>query len=79
MTKTLGINTAIGFIRHKRITVGALAFDAPVALEKNPNGVGIRSKDNGQAYVPYPRTLNGKVLHVLPGGMLTTGGDPHAG
>lgn len=76
MTKTLGTDTALGFVRHKRITVGTLAFDAPVALEMNPSGIGIRMERS--AYMPYPQILNGKFLHVLPGGMLTTG-DPHAG
>ena len=60
--------TAFGPINHLRVTdaygVKGLTIDAPVMLMK-----GHRSG----AQMPYPEMSEGKMVHILPGGVRITG------
>ena len=66
--KTLGTETADGFIQHKRVTLGGISFDAPVRVRVRENGRTLLAKQSDDSYVPFPECIDGKPVFALPGG-----------
>lgn len=80
MKKTLGTETAFGFIRHLRVTFGGVSFDAPVRLQlertKTGRMVVVMRRGNGQNdMLPLPEVgkRKGEYVYALPGGFSTVG------
>ena len=80
MKKTLGTETAVGFIKHLRVTFGGVSFDAPVRLQLERTKTGRmavvmrRGKgENNMLPVPEVGKRTGEYVYALPGGFSTVG------
>lgn len=80
MKTKLGTETAVGFIRHLRVTLGGVSFDAPVRLklERTKTGrkaVVMRSVKGQNDMLPVPEVgkRNGEYVYALPGGFSIVG------
>lgn len=80
MKKTLGTETAVGFIKHLRVTIGGMSFDAPVRLQLERTKTGrkavvMRSGKGQNDMLPVPEAGNrtGEYVYALPGGFSTVG------
>lgn len=78
--KKTGTETAVGFIKHLRVSFGGVSFDAPVRLQLERTKTGrmavVMRRGNGQNdMMPMPEVgkQKGEYVFALPGGFSTVG------